>query len=372
MDERQVLMGLTMLQGVGRRTVNRLLASGINLYELFEFGEKQWAGIGLTAELARQAAALFTKEWVTQQWLKIQETGIGVITYLDDDYPILMKETSDPAWVLYFLGDRSLLDTMSIAMVGTRVPTAYGRKMAEMLAEGLCAYGYTIVSGMARGIDSICHEAALRCGGSTMAVLGTAIDVAYPPENTSLYKEIIRKGLVISEYPPGTKSHSGLFPQRNRIIAGLTWGTLVVEADIRSGSLITADAALEENRDVFAVPGPVTSPKSRGTLNLIKQGAKLVTEASDIEEEYSMWLAAIGADSSQSAAAGAGDAGGSLRQEYTSDEERMIVLLEQGTLTVDELLTATGWDFGLLHSVLLSLIIKKRVAQLAGLKYELI
>ncbi|MFB5266559.1 DNA-processing protein DprA [Paenibacillus enshidis] len=371
MDERQVLFGLTMLQGVGRRTVSRIFSNGIRLYDLFDFGEREWTGIGLGVELARQASALFTKDWVSQQWLKVQQAGIGVITYLDDDYPILMKETSDPAWVLYFLGDRSLLDSISVAMVGTRVPTAYGRKMAEMLAEELCANGYTIVSGMARGIDSLCHEAALRCGGNTLAVLGTAIDVAYPPENTSLYKEIIRKGLVISEYPPGTKSNPGLFPQRNRIIAGLTRGTLVVEADIRSGSLITADFALEAGRDVFAVPGPVTSPKSRGTLNLIKQGAKLVTEASDIIEEHGMWSAAV-VGLVQTAAAAAGNPGGLLQQTYSSDEEQIIELLEQGTLTVDELLTMTGWHFGLLHSVLLSLIIKKRVAQLAGLKYELI
>ncbi|MFB5673583.1 DNA-processing protein DprA [Paenibacillus terreus] len=370
MDERQVLVGLTMLQGVGRRTVGRIFSSGIRLHDLFDFGEMEWAGLGLAAELARQASALFTKDWVSQQWLKVQQEGIGVITYLDDDYPILMKETSDPAWVLYFLGDRSLLGSVSLAMVGTRVATAYGRKMAEMLAEELCANGYTIVSGMARGIDSICHEAALRCGGSTLAVLGTAIDVAYPPENSSLYREIIRRGLVISEYPPGTKSNPGLFPQRNRIIAGLTRGTLVVEADIRSGSLITADFALEAGRDVFAVPGPVTSPKSRGTLNLIKQGAKLVTEASDIIVEYGTWPAAVVESDPTSVFAPGPDA--LLRQIFSSDEERIIVLLEQGTLTVDELLTMTGWDFGLLHSVLLSLIIKKRVAQLPGLKYELI
>ncbi|MDP4097553.1 DNA-processing protein DprA [Paenibacillus sp. P96] len=372
MEERQILMGLTMLQGVGRRTVSRLFSSGIKWHDIFEFGEKEWMGIGLTVEHARQASILFTREWAIEQWLQVQQAGIGVITYLDDDYPILMKETPDPAWVLYFLGDRSLLDSVSVAMVGTRVPTAYGRKMAETLAAELSANGYTIVSGMARGIDSICHEAVLRCGGSTLAVLGTAIDVAYPLENTSLYKEIVRRGLVISEYPPGTKSHPGLFPQRNRIIAGLTRGTLVVEADIRSGSLITADAALESGRDVFAVPGPVTSPKSRGTLNLIKQGAKLVTEASDIMEEYGRWFSPADAEPGSFAAASAGNHGGSLKQNYSSDEERIVSLLEQGTLTVDELLTSTGWDFGLLHSVLLSLIIKKRVAQLAGLKYQLI
>lgn len=374
MDERQLLMGLTMLQGVGRRTVGRIFASGVRLHELLDFGEAEWAKIGLMAELAHEATALFTKEWITQQWSKLQQERIGVITYVDDDYPVLMKETSDPAWVLYFRGDRSLVNSAALAMVGTRVPTAYGRKVAEMLVEELCVHGYTIVSGMARGIDSICHEAALRCGGNTLAVLGTAIDVAYPKENISLYKEIMRKGLLISEYPPGTKSHPGLFPQRNRIIAGLTRGTLVVEADVRSGSLITADAALEAGRDVFAVPGPVTSPKSRGTLNLIKQGAKLVTEASDIIEEYERWpvICVAKSDSSAASVLEKENLSVSGRHTYSADEERMIALLEQGTCTVDELLTMTGWSFGLLHSVLLSLIIKKRVAQLAGLKYELI
>lgn len=171
-----------------------------------------------------------------------------------------------------------------------------------MLAGQLSAAGLTVVSGLARGIDSVCHEAALGGAGGTIAVVATGLDKVYPPDNRELERQISREGLVLSEYPIGTPSHPGLFPQRNRIIAGLSLGTLVVEADSRSGSLITADAALEAGRDVFAVPGPLTSPKSRGALELIKQGAKLVTCASDIVEEYVSSLPSKGAASASAGA----------------------------------------------------------------------
>jgi DNA processing protein len=252
------------------------------------------------------------------------------------------------------------------------MPTGYGRKVATMLSEALTRAGLMVVSGMARGIDSVVHETALRSGGPTVAVLGAGIDVIYPPENRSLYEEIAAKGLIISEYPPGTKALPGFFPQRNRIIAGLTLGTVVVEADARSGSLITADLALEAGRDVFSVPGPLTSPKSRGTLDLIKQGAKMVTEAGDIIEEYDSWLPKGVSDTYNKERRAPRQERPDELAGLTNDERQIYHMLEQGPGSLDEMIERTRWDFGHLHSVLLSLIIKKQITQLPGAIYKII
>ncbi|MNN17655.1 hypothetical protein D3C81_1308490 [compost metagenome] len=193
-------------------------------------------------------------------------------------------------------------------------------------------------------------------------MLGTAIDIPYPPEHTSLYQDIAERGLIISEYPIGMKGHPGLFPQRNRIIAGITRGTVVVEADARSGSLITADLALEGGRDVFAVPGPITSPKSRGTLDLLKQGAKMVIEPQDIIEEYEHLLTQKKQVPVQK----------TQHNLLTDEEQHIYHMLEQGIIGFDDLLTQSKWDFGLLHSVLLSLIMKKTVVQLPGSVFKII
>lgn len=328
---------------------------------------------GLRKDQATRLARGFDTSWIESRREQVYNRGIEVITYLDSNYPILMKETVQPPWIMYARGDRRLLHQPSIAMVGTRMPTVYGRKVGEKLAEQLSNAGLTIVSGLARGIDRVCHEAVIRAGGKTIAVFGTGIDHVYPSENTSLAEQIAETGLLLSEYPLGTRARQGLFPERNRIIAGLTLGTLVVEADIRSGSLITADAALEAGRDVFAVPGPITSPKSRGAHNLIRQGAKLVTCAADLLEEYRLDLPnaeQLPYNRGRSAeTAGSAEPGLFPDIKLSSDEQHIIVLLEQEEQSLDQLIDRLGWDFGHLHSVLLSLIIKKQISQLPGTKY---
>lgn len=362
MEKKWVLAGLHEFPGVGWKTLQQIVAYDEDWEHAIEFTAADWRKRGLGPGLALRLAERFTRDWIEERLEQYHHKGIQVITRLDLEYPILMKETAQPPWVLYALGDTSLLNGLSIAMVGTRTPTAYGRKAGATLAADLSALGVTIVSGMARGIDGVCHEAALQAGGSTIAVLGTAIDVAYPPEHASMYRRIAEQGLVISEYPIGTPGHPGMFPQRNRIIAGIAYGTVVVEADARSGSLITADETLDANRDLFAVPGPITSPKSRGTLSLLKQGAKLVTEAKDIWEEYQALLP-VAEESKKEAVTG---------NKLTDEERRIYHMLEQGITSFDDLLVETGWDFGLLHSVLLSLIMKKTAVQLPGSVYQLI
>ncbi|OAB41521.1 DNA-processing protein DprA [Paenibacillus glacialis] len=371
-EERLMLVALHELDGIGWKSIDRILKHGTLSHQMLNYNPQDWEIIGLTRERAESVVRQLSKERMEKRWEQLTLRGIEVITIWDDHYPELLKEIHQPPWVLYCLGQRDLLHTLSVAMVGTRVPTAYGRKVGSVLAEELCNAGVTVVSGMAKGIDSVCHEAALACGGNTIAVMGTGMDVIYPAENRSLFEKIAKLGLIVTEYPLGTPSHPGLFPQRNRIIAGLSVGTLVVEADVRSGSLITADAAMEAGRDVYAVPGPITSPKSKGALELIKQGAKMVTSGKDILEEYVSQLSEICKKTPKVGSEGGAKSISTSFEDLTTDEVELYHILEQGPFTLDQLLLLSHWDFGHLHSVLLSLIIKKQITQLAGAIYKII
>jgi len=222
---------------------------------------------------------------IKRQVTAIERHCVQVITLWDEGYPELLKEIHDPPSLLFVLGGFHTSDAQSIAIVGTRHATSYGRAMTEQIAGGLAQRGIPIVSGMARGIDSIAHRAALTRGGRTLAVLGCGVDVIYPPENRTLKEQIVEAGAVLSEFPMGTAPEASNFPRRNRIISGLSVGTIVVEAGEKSGALLTANYALEQNREVFAVPGSANAFKSRGTNNLIKRGAKLVQTVDDVLEE---------------------------------------------------------------------------------------
>lgn len=212
--------------------------------------------------------------------------NIKVTVLGEPEYPKLLAEIPDPPVVIYSKGCLPPPEMPLIAIVGARRATPYGKVIAKKLAEDLTNLGWGIVSGMARGIDTAAHEGAIAGNGYTLAVLGNGVDICYPRENQKLYEKIAEKGCLLSEFPPGTPPQAKNFPIRNRIISGCSLGTLVVEAGEHSGSLITASFALEQGRDVFAVPGNVTSAQSRGTNNLIKQGAKLVESAEDVVAEY--------------------------------------------------------------------------------------
>ena len=371
-EERLMLVALHELDGIGWKTIDRVLKHVSLSYQMLNYSHHDWENAGLTRDRAEYVVRQLSKERMEKRREQLALRGIEVITIWDDAYPDLLKEIHQPPWVLYCLGQRELLKTLCVAMVGTRIPTSYGRKVGSVLAEELCQADITIVSGMAKGVDSVCHEASLTCGGNTIAVMGTGMDVIYPAENRSLFEKIAKLGLVVTEYPLGTPSHPGLFPQRNRIIAGLSVGTLVVEADVRSGSLITADAAMEAGRDVYAIPGPITSPKSKGALELIKQGAKMVTCGRDIMEEYESRLLEISKEKPKGGSKVGTKIQNSLFEDLTTDEVELYHILEQGPFTLDQLLLLSHWDFGHLHSVLLSLIIKKQITQLAGAIYKII
>ncbi|MDF2963521.1 MAG: protecting protein DprA [Paenibacillus sp.] len=366
MNNRSILIALHNIENIGWKTIQRIIHRFPELSEAVQLESVQWQSLGLTparaGELTRELQGL-TPDKLLKVLYRYESKGIGIVTYYDEDYPAILKETAQPPWVLYYRGNADLLKRPCIGVVGTRTPTLYGRKTAEQLSEALSAAHICVVSGMARGVDSAAHEGALREKGGTIAVLGCSIEHVYPPENKLLYQTIAGKGLLLSEYPLDTKPHPGLFPQRNRIIAGLSLGVLVVEAALRSGSLITADQALEESRDVFAVPGPISSPKSQGTLALIKQGAKLVCCVQDILEEYTHRIPDV-----QSAYSNHTE---DLKPRLSADEQIIINLLQNQAMSIDELLAASQFTFGHLHAVLLNLLLTKRVEQLPGSKYAI-
>ena len=219
---------------------------------------------------------------------RVRKAGVDVLTWHDPAYPSLLREIDDLPPVLYVKGELADDDRRSVTVVGTRGPTAYGKEVARQLAGDLASAGVTVVSGLARGIDGIAHRAALEAGGRTIGVLGSGIDVPYPPEHAGLMQQMAEAGAVISEYPLGAKPEARHFPRRNRLLSGLSLGTLVIEAPEGSGTLSTIRSALEQNREVFCVPGSIYSPASVITNRLIQEGAKLVMEAEDVLEELNL------------------------------------------------------------------------------------
>ena len=291
---------------------------------------------------------------VEKQLRLLEKSGARMINILEEEYPPALKRIYDPPPCLFVKGKLTEKDANAVAIVGSRICTSYGRQITEQLARGLSQVGLTIVSGMARGIDSIAHRSAMQAGGRTIAVLGCGLDVIYPPENESLYHEIAASGAVISEFSFGLKPDKFNFPARNRIISGLSKGVVVVEAGRASGALLTAQHALDQNREVFAVPGNINSSTSAGTNELIKQGAIPVTSTADI-------LLALGLDPTRKPT--------SERKEKVNlpeDEERIYQMLSNQPQQVDILSQNVSRPVAEVLSVLLNLEMAGLVRQLPG------
>ena len=245
---------------------------------------------GLDARTAREVRAAQAEVDPDAEMARLEAAGVTALARVDPRYPSRLKEIDDAPPVLYVRGEWRPEDERSVAVVGTRRATAYGRQVATELSRGLAATGVTVVSGLARGVDTLADRASLDAGGRTVAVLANGLDTVYPPENRRLADEIAERGAVITDYPLGTKPRAEFFPRRNRILSGLSLGTLVVEGDYTSGAMITAKFAAEQNREVFAVPGSIFSPQSRGPLGLIRDGATPVTSANDILEALNLTM----------------------------------------------------------------------------------
>lgn len=245
---------------------------------------------GISKELASNIAHREAdEEFADDQIERANKIGARIISLWDENYPDILKKIYDPPALIYVLGEFSGRDRKAIAIVGTRLPTFYGQQVAEAFSQELCHLGITIVSGLARGIDTLAHTATLKAGGRTIAVIGSGLDVPYPRENENLMDQIAEEGVVVSEFPMGTKPDATNFPRRNRIISGLSLGTLVVESAVDGGAMITASTALDQNREVFAIPGNINEKRSRGPHTLIQEGrAKLVQCVEDILSELNL------------------------------------------------------------------------------------
>ena len=275
-------LALVLVPGLGIRTSNQLIAQFRTPQAIFRASPSELEASGLSGSVARTIASGCTFEDAVEQQQKMLESGTVLVTISDPSYPARLREIFDPPVVLFARGRIDLLHSILLGVVGTRRPTAYGIAAAERLSADLAQAGLAIASGMARGIDTAAHRAALGVGGDTVAVFGCGVDLVYPAENRKLAAEIADKGLIVSEFSMGAPAYPQNFPIRNRIISGMSVGVLVVEGAQYSGSAITAKTALEQQREVFAVPGNIMSKMSWGPNLLIKQGAKLVQEWNDV------------------------------------------------------------------------------------------
>lgn len=360
--ERAAWLRLTLTPEVGPRTARALLAAFGLPTAIFEASaaalgkhvpEKLARTLAASPDAALRAAIDATAAWLAR------DPSHALLTLADPDYPQALLATPDPPPVLFAIGRRELLNRPAFAVVGSRNATRQGEANAEAFAHALARAGLTIVSGLALGIDAAAHRGALKseADASTVAVVGTGADVIYPASNKALTLEIRRRGVVISEFPIGTPGIAHNFPRRNRLIAGLARGVLVVEAALRSGSLITARLAADAGRDVFAVPGSIHSPLSKGCHKLIKEGAKLAESAQDVLEELRFAPAAAAAAAAPAAA-------------LTPAQAALLDALGFDPVDLDALALRTGRDAGGLTADLLELELAQHVERLPGNRYQ--
>jgi DNA processing protein len=294
--------------------------------------------------------------------IRAEKAAVKIVPFTDSSYPARLRMISDPPSLLYLKGEIRRDDEKAVAVVGSRSTSDYGRRVARDLCRGLASLGFTVVSGMARGIDGTAHETSLNAGGRTIAVLGSGVDRVYPAEHDKLYRRISENGAVISEFPMGTRPLAFNFPARNRLISGLSLGVVVVEATEKSGSLITAALALEQGREVFAVPGEVGASRSRGAHRLIRQGAKLVETVDDIMEEIAPQLL-VRSGKTLSAPRR------TLPQNLGDEFQRIFGLFQERPLQIDEVIESSGCSASRVSEILLELELQGYIKQLPGKKY---
>jgi len=358
MNERDAYIALNMMEKVGPVGVRALVSALGTAAAIFEAGREslmQVRGIG------PDGAGAILDQRDSVDWEGEQEraagAGVRIVAQIDAEYPRQLLEIHDPPLALYISGSIESRDAHSIAIVGTRHPTNYGLQCAERLAFQLASAGFTVVSGLAEGIDTVAHKSAIKAKGRTIAVIGSGLDCLYPVSNKDLAKEIAGHGAVISEFPFGRKPDKTTFPIRNRIVSGLSKGVVVVEAGLKSGALITVNQALEQGRAVFAVPGRIDSPASQGTHKLIKSGAKLVVDVEDVISEYEFLIPP-----------GAGRAAGQSRPapRLTNEEACLMGFLESGEQNVDGLIRMSGLAPSAVAAILIGLEMKKMIHMQPG------
>jgi DNA processing protein len=351
-------VGFNMVQGIGPTRVRRLLNHFGDLQDGWGATAMELAAAGLDRRGIENTIAARRGIDLDAEMERIAAQGIEVLTWDDPGYPRLLKPIPAAPPLIYVLGSLKPDDDWAVAVVGTRRATSYGREAAADLAGALAHNRITVVSGLARGIDGLAHRAALDAGGRTIAVLGSGVDVIYPPEHARLARDIVANGAIVSDYPLGTQPEARNFPARNRIVSGLALGVLVVEGSEDSGSMITADCALEQGREVFAVPGSIFAAHSHGTNRLIQQGAKMVTGVQDILEELNLTQASQQMD---------------VRSVIpdTPTEATLLDQLSAEPRHMDELVRATGLATAEVSATLAMMELKGMVRQVGGMTYVL-
>lgn len=358
--DKSLWVSLSSVSGLGSQTFCLLLKAfgspsniyAANLKQLKEIVSEAVA-LQITQGVNQEAIADF-KQWVTQ-------AGNSLVTLADAEYPKSLLEIADPPPFLYAKGDLALLNKPSIAIVGSRNASVQGEKNAEAFAHDLCNYGLCVVSGLALGIDGAAHRGALKANGATIAVVGTGLDIVYPAKHRDLAHQIAEKGLIVSEFALGTASRPQNFPKRNRIISGLSLGCLVVEANLQSGSQITARMAGEQGREIFAIPGSIHSPMSKGCHQLIKQGAKLVDCLQDIVEELQL-VKMLQEDMENSAP--------TTDAEQVSSGDGLLGLMGFDAISLENLVGLTSLSVAEISAQLMLLELEGRITSLAGGQYQ--
>lgn len=346
------------IRGIGRVRISQLREHFGSLQEAWKAPEGKLKQAGLDSRSVDTLVTLRPTISLNAEIEKLERHRVAVLTCDDPNYPSRLKEIYDYPPVLYVRGSLPADDEPCLAIVGTRRPTVYGRQVTEEIVADLARSGITIVSGLARGVDSVAHRAALDAGGRTVAVFGSGLDIVYPGENAKLAQTIIEHGALVSEYPLGVKPKAENFPLRNRIMSGLSLGVLVVEAGERSGALITAHQAAEQNREVFAVPGSILSPASQGTNRLIQEGAKLVQNYTDVLQELNLAIVVQQAEI----------------REFSPANEIESAILEQLSSEpnhIDEICRRSGLTMPEVSSTLSVLELKGIARQVGGMNYVL-
>jgi DNA processing protein len=349
---------LTQIQGLGNVGICQLLAKFGSPENIFSASANQLREV-VDSDIAQKITAGIDTEAIkpTLDWLR--KDNAHLVTLADSSYPKSLLEVNNPPAILYAIGNLKWLNHPTIAMVGSRSATPQGEKNAEDFAQSLCDQGLCVVSGMALGIDGAAHRGALKSNGATIAVVGTGLDIVYPARHLDLAHKIAERGLIISEFSLGTPSKAQNFPRRNRIISGLSLGCLVIEANIDSGSLITARLAAEQGREVFAIPGSIHSPVSKGCHLLIKQGAKLVENTTDILEELKI---ALPEHSPNGSLAPLG--------QIAAEPNKLLASMGFDAVGFEALLTQSGLTIEALSSMLMMLELEGKITIIKGGKYQ--
>ena len=361
--ERALWIALSRVKGLGGVSFKKLAARFADPTAAFAASARELEQIqGLDKDVVN--GLLRFSEWdpIDEEIRRVEAAGARIVPFTDAGYPARLRMIPDPPPFLYVKGEFCADDERAVAIVGSRSASDYGRRMARDLSRGLASLGFTVVSGMARGIDGTAHETALSAGGRTIAVLGSGVDRAYPPEHGQLYRRISENGAVVSELPIGTRPMAFNFPARNRLISGLSLGVVVVEATEKSGSLITASLALEQGREVFAVPGEAGASRSRGAHRLIRQGAKLVETVEDIVEEIAPQLL--------NRAGAVNQPPRQLPQNTSNEAREIFALLQERPRQIDEVIENSGFSPPKVSQVLLELELQGYVTQLPGKRYR--